>query len=178
MFTVFEGLTLATDRIAKLDCYFAGNTNQPLERNKFRAMRQESSESIAHFVSWLRGLAGFWDLGHTRNTQVWDQIIEGFLPSKLRLKFLQKGNELSSDVALQMSSCYEAVAQQASAMQADNITKIDFKSGSYKDGWSITTEEHFPPTWDLYTSRRMISSIQSSIVSLQILWLSKCRTSW
>ena len=36
--------------IAKLDRYFAGNVNQPFERHKFRSMRQESSESTAHFV--------------------------------------------------------------------------------------------------------------------------------
>ena len=39
--------------IAKLDRYFAGNVNQPFERHKFRSMRQESSESTAHFV-WSR----------------------------------------------------------------------------------------------------------------------------
>ena len=36
--------------IAQLDRYFAGNVNQPFERHKFRSMRQESSESTAHFV--------------------------------------------------------------------------------------------------------------------------------
>ena len=39
--------------IAKLDRYFAGNVNQPFERHKFRSMRQESSESTAHFA-WSR----------------------------------------------------------------------------------------------------------------------------
>ena len=36
--------------IAKLDQHFAGNINQPLKRYKFRSMRQETAESIAHFV--------------------------------------------------------------------------------------------------------------------------------
>ena len=39
--------------IAKLDRYFAGNVNQPFERHKFWSMRQESSESTAHFA-WSR----------------------------------------------------------------------------------------------------------------------------
>ena len=39
--------------IVKLDRYFAGNVNQPFERHKFRSMRQQSSESTAHFV-WSR----------------------------------------------------------------------------------------------------------------------------
>ena len=42
--------------IAKLDRYFAGNVNQPFERHKFRSMRQESSESTAHFVQSRRTL--------------------------------------------------------------------------------------------------------------------------
>lgn len=113
--------------IAKLDHYFAGNVNQPFERHKFRSMRQESSESIAHFVSRLRRQADFCGFGDTRNTHVRDQLIEGCLSPKLRLKLLEKGNELSLDVALQMSSCYEAVTQQANEMQADNVNKIDVK---------------------------------------------------
>ena len=39
--------------IVKLDRYFAGNVNQPFERHKFWSMRQESSESTAHFA-WSR----------------------------------------------------------------------------------------------------------------------------
>ena len=39
--------------IVKLDRYFAGNANQPFERHKFWSMRQESSESTAHFA-WSR----------------------------------------------------------------------------------------------------------------------------
>ena len=45
--------------IAKLDQYFAGNINQPFERHKFRSMRQETAELIAHFVSRLMRQADF-----------------------------------------------------------------------------------------------------------------------
>lgn len=37
---------------------------------------------------------------------------------------------MSLDVALQMASCYEAVTQEASEMQADNVNKIDAKSAT------------------------------------------------
>ena len=37
---------------------------------------------------------------------------------------------MSLDVALKMASCYEAVTQEASEMQADNVNKIDAKSAT------------------------------------------------
>ena len=61
--------------IAKLDRYFAGNIHQPFERHKFRSMRQETAESIAHFVSRLMRQADFYGFGGTRDTQVRDQLI-------------------------------------------------------------------------------------------------------
>ena len=76
--------------IAKLDQYFAGNINQPFERHKFRSMRQETAESIAHFVSRLMRQADFCGFSGTRDTQVRDQLIEGCLSTKLRLKLLEK----------------------------------------------------------------------------------------
>ena len=58
--------------IAKVDRYFAGNVNKPFERRKFRSMRQESFESIAHFVSRLRRQADLCGFGDTRATPVRD----------------------------------------------------------------------------------------------------------
>lgn len=69
--------------IAKLDRYFAGNINQPFERHKFRSMRQETAESIAHILSRLMRQADFCGFGGTRDTQVRDQLIEGCLSTKL-----------------------------------------------------------------------------------------------
>ena len=111
--------------IAKLDRYFAGNINQPFERHKSRSMRQETAESIAHFVSRLMRQADFCGFGGTRGNQVRDQLIEGCLSTKLRLKLLKKGKDLTLDVALKMSSCHESVTQQANEMQLDNVHKID-----------------------------------------------------
>ena len=113
--------------IAKLDRYFAGNINQPFERHKFWSMRQETVESIAHFVSRLMRQADFCG---TRDTQVRDQLIEGCLSTKLRLKLLEKGNDLTLDVALKMSSCHESETQQANEMQLDNVHKINIKRNS------------------------------------------------
>ena len=114
--------------VAKLDRYFAGKVNQPYERHKFRAMRQEPSESVAHFVSRLKGQADFCGFDDTRDIQVRDQLIEGCLANRLRLKLLEKGNNLSLDVALELSSCYESVHQQASEMQHEMVNKIDMKT--------------------------------------------------
>ena len=111
-------------------------------------MRQESSESTAHFVSRLRRQADFSGFGDTRNIQVRDQLIEGCLLSRLWLKLLERGNKLSLDVALHMASCYEAVTQQASEMQA-NVNKIDAKSATRNSkmaGWSRDTAHHRQPT--------------------------------
>ena len=82
-------------------------------------MRQESSELATHFMSRLRRQADFCGFGYTRNIQVRDQLIEGCLSLRLQLKLLERGNELSLDVALQMARCNEAVIQQASEMQAE-----------------------------------------------------------
>ena len=92
-------------------------------------MRQESSELATHFMSRLRRQADFCGFGDTRNIQVRDQLIEGCLSLRLQLKLLERGNKLSLDVALHMASCYEAVTQQASEMQAD-VNKIDAKSAT------------------------------------------------
>ena len=56
---------------------------------------------------------------------------------------------MSLDVALQMASCYEAVTQQASEMQADNVNKIDAKSATRNSkmaGRSRDTAHHRQPT--------------------------------
>ena len=71
--------------------------------------------------------ADFCGFGGTRDTQVRDQLIEGCLSTKLRLKLLEKVNDLTLDVALKMSSCHESVTQQANEMQLDNFHKIDVK---------------------------------------------------
>ena len=93
-------------------------------------MRQETAESIAQFVSRLMRQADFCGCGGKRDTQVRDQLIEGCLSTKLRLKLLEKGNDLTLDVALKMSSCPESVTQQANEMQLDNVHKIDIKRSS------------------------------------------------
>ena len=87
-------------------------------------------ESIAHFVSRLMRRADFCGFGGTRDTQVRDQLIEGCLTTKLRLKVLKKSNDLTLDVALKMSICHESVTQQANEMQLDNVHKIDIKRNS------------------------------------------------
>jgi len=44
----------------------------------------------------------------------------------LRLKLLEKGNELSLDVALEVASCYESVTLQANEMQQDfNVNRVE-----------------------------------------------------
>ena len=93
-------------------------------------MHQETAESIAHFVSRLMRQADFCGFGGTRDSQVRDQLIEGCLSTKLRLKLLEKVNDLTLVVALKMSSCHESVTQQANAMQLDNVHKIDVKPSS------------------------------------------------
>ena len=57
------------------------------------------------------GLADFCGFGGARDMQVIDQLIEGCLSRKLRLKFLEKGNDLSLDDALKMSGCHKSVTE-------------------------------------------------------------------
>ncbi|XP_058942015.1 uncharacterized protein [Pocillopora verrucosa] len=111
-------------------------------------MHQESSELATHFMSRLRRQADFCGLGDTRNIQVRDQLIEVCLSLRLQLKLLERGNELSLDVALQMARCNEAVIQQASEMQADNVNKINVKSAhnSKMASQSRDTAHHRQPT--------------------------------
>ena len=67
--------------------------------------------------------ADFCGFSGTRDTQVRDQHIEGCLSTKLLLKLLEKGNDLTLDVALKMSGCHESVTQQANEMQLDMSIK-------------------------------------------------------
>ena len=60
--------------------------------------------------------ADFCGFGGTRDTQERDQLIEGWLSTKLRLKVLEKGKDMTLHVALKMLSCHESVAQQANEM--------------------------------------------------------------
>ena len=56
---------------------------------------------------------------------------------------------MSLDVALKMASCYEAVTQEASEMQADNVNKIDAKSATRNSkmaGRSRDTAHNRQPT--------------------------------
>ena len=77
-----------------------------------------------------------------------DQLIEGCLSLRLQLKLLERGNELSLDVALQMARCNEAFIQQATEMQADNVNKINVKSAhnSKMASQSRDTAHHRQPT--------------------------------
>lgn len=74
--TLSEPTALADDAnvydkaIAKFDRYFAAKVNQPFEGHKFRSVRQESSESIPHFVTRRKRQADFCGFGNTRNTQL------------------------------------------------------------------------------------------------------------
>jgi len=72
-----ESANVYDKALAKLDAYFAGKVNQPFERHKFRSMRQESSESVAHYVSRLKRQAEFCGFGEAKSTHVRDQLIEG-----------------------------------------------------------------------------------------------------
>ena len=69
-------------------------------------------------------MADFCGFGGTRDTQVRDQLIEGSLSTKLRLKILEKSDDLSLDVALKMCTCHESVTQQANEMQTMSIKSI------------------------------------------------------
>ena len=146
-------------------------------------MGQESSESTAHFVSRLRRQADFSGFGDTRNIQVRDQLIEGCLFLRLWLKLLERGNKLSLDVALHMASCYEAVTQQASEMQAD-VNKIDAKSATCNSkmaGWSRDTAHHRQPTktekerkfWKCRNEGHISKDEKSSVWKIMKAWMTK-----
>ena len=63
-----------------LNSYSAPQVNIPYERQKFRQMHQEDSETVDQ---------------EDRNEQIRDQVIDKCQSSKLRKKFLEKGQDLT-----------------------------------------------------------------------------------
>ena len=86
----------------------------------FRKMMQENGKTHGHFVAKLKRQAQYCAFTD-KDTQIRDQLIEGCSAARLRKMFLEKGNELKLENALEIASSFEAVQFQSSEMNSENV---------------------------------------------------------
>ena len=121
-----EDASVFDKAVLKLDNYFAPKSNEPFERHKFRKMKQENGENVGHFVAKLKRQAQYCAFTD-KDTQIRDQLIEGCLAARLRKLFLEKGNALKLDNALEIASSFEAVQFQSNEMNSENVNRVELK---------------------------------------------------
>jgi transposase InsO family protein len=99
-----------------LDEYFKGKKNLPFERHVFRQAKQETSETIAEFVTRLKILGAtceYVDL----DDAIKDQVVEACRSVELRKKLL-KTEDLNLDKVQEIGRSFETVSHQSSQMSA------------------------------------------------------------
>jgi hypothetical protein len=85
--------------IAKLDDYFAANTNMEFEKFNFRLIKQEKTEKFDQFVTRLRMQANACDF-RDKDGEIKSQIICGCYSAELRRRCLREEMELKEVMAL------------------------------------------------------------------------------
>lgn len=112
--------------IKKLDAYFEPKVNEAYERHKFRKLKQQQGESVAHFVSKLRIQSELCNFNSTaeREKNVRDQLIDGCISDKLKKLLLEKGNELTLDKAINIANSLELVQRQTEIMSESVTTHM------------------------------------------------------
>ena len=114
----------ATVRI--LNNHFIPQTNITYERHLFRQLRQTDDETVDQFVSRLRrqaGNCGFTDV----DEQIKDQLLDKCKSTLFRRKLLEKGSDVTLQIALDIGRSLQMVDEQIKKMEGMRIQhqKID-----------------------------------------------------
>ena len=112
--------------VKKLDAYFAPKVNEAYERHKFRKLKQQQGESVAHFVSKLRVQSDLCNFTNTAEGEknVRDQLIDGCISDKLKKLLLEKGNDLTLEKAISIANSLELVQRQTEIMSEAATTHM------------------------------------------------------
>ncbi|XP_053391748.1 uncharacterized protein LOC128554499 [Mercenaria mercenaria] len=110
-----EGANTYLKTVATLEKYFITKVNTPYERYKFRATKQEHSETVEQYVSRLRQKAIHCEFENT-DEQIRDQVIEKCKSTKLRKKLLEKGQDLKLDELCRIACTMELADLQSKRM--------------------------------------------------------------
>ncbi|XP_060067121.1 uncharacterized protein LOC132547380 [Ylistrum balloti] len=113
--------------VAALNKYFKGKVNVPYERYVFRNLVQ-GTDSIDHFITKLKQQAKFCNFGN-EDEQIPDQIIEKCASQKLRIRLLEKGQDLTLDQLRAIAQSLETSQSHAVQMEKNSICGNSSRTG-------------------------------------------------
>lgn len=120
--------------INRLTNYFTPKHNKNFERHVFRGLNQNSSETMDQYVTRLRQQSKRCDFGDRESESIVGQIVDGCSNKKLRIKVLERGDEVSLDEVIRMAKAMEISAVQAKSFEPDSntINKISSNGNNNK----------------------------------------------
>ena len=110
--------------VAALNNYFVPKKNTPYARHLFRAIRQNSGETVTQFYTRLLKAVKDCDYGVDADNQIRDQILSQSKSEYLQRKLLEEGDGLTLARTLELAKGCEDVEREMAAMSlAPNLQK-------------------------------------------------------
>lgn len=114
---IFATLTLSDDKYvtatAALKAHFSSGRSRRMHRFEFRQRTQKPGETVAHYVSALRELAGPCDFGTLEDGLIVDQLIEKTSCTQLRERLLLEPDSMTLADALVIGKQLETALTEA-----------------------------------------------------------------
>ena len=110
--------------VKMLDTHFAYRPNTTFERHVFRQMQQREGETCVQFSQWLRQQANCVP-SPTRMIRSGIRTVERCLDEKLRRKLLEKGDALTLNSLLEMTSIHETTEASAKGMRLGESSQVE-----------------------------------------------------
>ena len=114
--------------IKALNDHFVPTVNIPFQRNLFREMQQDGTETVAQFVIRLREVGQHCNYGDL-DDQIRDQIVQKCRSVKIKRKLLETGSALTLKKAVEIATSYEQVDAQLKSM-AEQVNAMNFGNNS------------------------------------------------
>lgn len=108
--------------VGRLSAYFTPKRNKTYERHIFRNIVQMESETVDQFCTRLKSQAQFCEFRDQTEDNIKDQIVDKCRSNTLRVKVLEKGDDISLEGILQLARSMEISETQARNMV--NTSKV------------------------------------------------------
>jgi len=106
--------------VSRLNAYFLPKKNKIFERHIFRGLHQSENEGMDQFYARLKSQAEFCDFKDQENNMIIDQIVEKCLSSSLRVKILEKGDDVTLTQVLELARSLEVMSFQTKSFSSSN----------------------------------------------------------
>ncbi|XP_064488523.1 uncharacterized protein K02A2.6-like [Ornithodoros turicata] len=113
------------EALATLEKRYAENYNVMVERRKFRQRSQLPDESIAEYVTALRGLAITCNYGTMLDETLRDQLVDKALLPQVRERLLLEGSTLTLERATQIASHVEQSRKETQRILQENTAAVE-----------------------------------------------------